>query len=121
MLNSQFNLSSEEKGLELQWPAKPSLIWHTALGPGYGNGVTQSGRFFVADRLAGQERLQCLHAESGEVLWSFQEPVSYIDAYGYNAGPRCSPLADRDRVYLYGVAGNLTCLDMASGKKIMEP
>ncbi|MGH9172792.1 MAG: PQQ-binding-like beta-propeller repeat protein, partial [Vicinamibacterales bacterium] len=38
--------------------------------------------------------------------------------YGYNNGPRCTPLLTKDRCYTYGAGGVLTCLDLETGKEI---
>ena len=35
--------------------------------------------------------------------------------YDYDGGPRCSPIVDGDRVYMYGVEGMLHCHDAATG------
>ncbi len=40
--------------------------------------------------------------------------------YGYNNGPRCSPIVDGDLVYTYGVSGQLTCWQLVDGKKLWQ-
>ena len=42
----------------------------------------------------------------------------YKDQFGYNNGPRCSPLIDGDRVYTYGVEGEIHCVNADTGKPI---
>ncbi|MGE3806587.1 MAG: PQQ-binding-like beta-propeller repeat protein [Gemmataceae bacterium] len=65
--------------------------------------------------LEDQATLTCMNSETGEFLWEFQYPTEYEDLYGYNNGPRCSPVIDDDRVYIYGAEGMLHCLDARSG------
>ena len=120
MLGDQYDLKSTEKGLKRNWPATLPLDWSQPIGDGYGNGVVQHGRFFVADRLQGQERLLCFHAETGELLWKFAQTVPYSDAFGYNNGPRASPVANHDRAFLYGVTGKLTCLQAEDGRVLWQ-
>jgi outer membrane protein assembly factor BamB len=40
--------------------------------------------------------------------------------YGYDPGPRCCPVLDGDRVYLFGVEGMLHCLSALDGKVIWK-
>jgi len=43
-------------------------------------------------------------------LWKFEYPTNYDDYYGYNNGPRCCPVVDGDRVYIFGAEGMLHCV-----------
>ena len=36
--------------------------------------------------------------------------------YGYNNGPRCCPVVDEDRVYIFGAEGVLHCVSVSDGK-----
>ena len=54
----------------------------------------------------------------GDEFWQFRYPTDYVNTYGYNGGPRCSPLIDDDRVYLFGVEGMLYCVNANDGKVI---
>ncbi len=40
--------------------------------------------------------------------------------YGYNNGPRASPVVDGDRVFTYGVAGRLSAVEVATGRPLWE-
>ena len=44
--------------------------------------------------------------------------VSWLkeDLYGYDNGPRCYPVVDDDRVYIFGAEGKLHCLNVVDGK-----
>ena len=44
--------------------------------------------------------------------------MAYDDMFGYNNGPRCSPIVDGDRVYVYGVTGQLSCVRAATGEPL---
>ena len=59
--------------------------------------------------------VDCLDAQTGKQLWRFSTPTAYRDRYGYNHGPRCSPVIAGDAVFAYGAEGQLHCLELASG------
>ena len=112
---------SAETGILTKWPeAGPRLVWSRKLGTGYGIGSISRGRFYQFDKLSNKATLLCLQAETGEELWRFAYDSDYNDLYGYNDGPRCSPLIDGNRVYIYGVEGKLHCLHAETGKLIWE-
>ena len=119
MLGSNYDSRSLEVGIKSSWPKNGlKILWTADTGVGYGNGVASGGRWFQFDRFGNKERLDCRNAETGASLWKWESPVEYRDAYGYNNGPRCSPVVDEDRVYVYGVAGTLACLSVVDGKEI---
>ncbi len=121
MLGPSSNGQSSETGILTDWSeGKLALQWHKNTGTGYGNGVASQGRWFQFDRFENAERLTCYHAETGEQLWASESPVEYQDMYGYNNGPRSSAVVDKNRVYIYGVAGRLAANDVASGKVLWE-
>ena len=94
---------SAETGILTKWqPNGPPVVWHCKLGTSYGTGSVAGGRFFQFDRHEEQARLTCLDARTGKFLWKSEYPTDYEDRLGYNNGPRCSPVIDEDRVYLYG-------------------
>lgn len=112
---------STEKGLKTPWPAAgPRIVWQRKLGEGYGIGSVQAGRYFQFDRFGDIARLDCLDAETGEPLWKYEYPTDYVDLYGYNGGPRASPVVDGDRVYIYGAEGMLHCLRVLDGSVVWK-
>ncbi|MBU6384442.1 MAG: PQQ-binding-like beta-propeller repeat protein [Planctomycetes bacterium] len=118
MLGVHYDSKSSETGILTQWPKEGlKVVWTQKTGTGYGNGVAALGRWFQFDRFGNSERLSCYEAQTGKFLWKWESSVSYQDAYGYNDGPRCSPLVDGRSVYVYGVAGKLACIDIQTGKE----
>ena len=121
MLGPNYDSRSPEVGILTKWPtAGLKVVWTADTGVSYGNGVAATGRWFQFDRFGDVERLSCLNAETGEQLWKWESPVHYRDSYGYNNGPRCSPVVDGDRVYVLGVAGTLACLSVADGTQLWK-
>ncbi len=108
---------SAETDLLDEWPdGKLPVVWTADVGEGYGSGSVANGRYYHFDRMDDQARLRCLNAESGQPLWQFTYPTSYGDMYGFDGGPRASPVVDDERVYILGVEGQLHCLDARSGQ-----
>jgi len=107
---------STETGLVTPWPKDgPRIVWQRPLSEGYGIGSVSRGRFLQFDRAQDKAVLLCLNAETGEELWRFEYDTDYSDLYGYNGGPRTSPVVEGDRVYIFGVEGWLHCLSLVDG------
>jgi len=110
---------STETGIKKNWRSSPlKQLWDLELGTSYGIGTISQGRYFQFDRKDNKCIVLCLNAESGKPIWKFTYQTDYQDLYGYNNGPRCSPVVDGNRVYVYGVAGHLYCLNATTGKEI---
>ena len=58
--------------------------------------------------------------ESGARRWEFRYPTDFDDRYGYNNGPRSSPVIDGDRVFTVGAQGQLHCLEPRTGRLIWK-
>lgn len=112
---------SSETGLLTPWPKDgPRVVWHVSTGVGYGAPAISRGRLFLFDATDGKARLRCLKSTTGEPLWKFEYPSAYEDYFGYDNGPRCSPVVDGDRVYIYGAEGMLHCLRVEDGKEVWK-
>jgi len=113
-LGPSHNGVSTETKLSRKLP--PPLVWEFSKGTGYASPAIQGDRLVFAHRVGNQEAIECLHPETGERWWRFQYGTSYQDRYGYNNGPRSSPVMDGDRVYTLGAEGVLHCLQLDTGK-----
>ncbi len=115
--SSETGIFAGEAGCDWQ-RNPPRVVWTLELGESYGTCTISGEHCFQFDRIDGQARLRCLNRTTGQQIWSYKYPSSYRDAYGYNNGPRCSPIVDGERVYAYGVEGELHCVAAASGASI---
>jgi outer membrane protein assembly factor BamB len=113
-----------EAGLPIRWRAK--------VGLGYAGPAVADGRLYLMDyilesgkvtnnpggrdKLSGRERVLCLDAQSGAVLWehAYDRPYNF----SYSGGPRCTPTIADGKVYALGAEGNLWCLEAQSGEVI---
>ncbi|HEX7376627.1 MAG TPA: PQQ-binding-like beta-propeller repeat protein [Pirellulales bacterium] len=112
---------SRETGIRTAWPAEgPPLVWQKRVGQGYGMPTISRGRLFQFAQIDEKSRLTCLNSETGAELWKFDYTLHYDDLYGYDNGPRCSPVVDGDRVYIFGVEGLLHCLRAVDGKLLWK-
>lgn len=116
-LGPEHNGTSTETKLLHQWPkAGPPLVWEMRKGTGYSSPAIQGDRLVYMHRVGNQEKVECLHPETGAKYWEFSYPTQFEDRYGYNNGPRASPVIDGDRVYTYGAEGKLHCLRLETGQ-----
>ena len=115
-LGPSHNAVSTETPLRRDLP--PPLVWELPKGSGYASPAIVGDRLLFIHRLADQEVVECLHAETGASRWRFRYPTAYEDRYGYNNGPRSSPVIDGGRVFTVGAEGTLHCLDLETGEPI---
>ncbi|MFQ3592868.1 MAG: PQQ-binding-like beta-propeller repeat protein [Gemmataceae bacterium] len=120
-LGPRHDSTSAEKGLIVPWPKPgPRIVWEKEIGIGYSMPVVARGRLFLFDRLRNRCRLRAMKAETGETLWTYEYPTDYRDQYGYNGGPRSSPVVDGNRVYCFGPEGMLCCVRVSDGKLVWK-
>ena len=126
-----------EDGIADKFPADgPKKLWEKPVGIGYGGPAVAGGKLYLMDRVlgsgvanpanpfdrqskvAGNERVLCLDAKTGNQLWKYEYPSVYQISYA--AGPRCTPTVDGDKVYTLGAMGDLHCLDAAKGTLVWK-
>jgi outer membrane protein assembly factor BamB len=121
-----------ETGILEKFPARgPTIKWRTPIGGGYAGPAVAGGKVYVTDRqlpkgvenpanpfardrVAGKERVLCLDAANGKVLWTHEYDCPY--RISYPVGPRTTPLVAGGKVYTLGAMGDLFCLNADSGK-----
>jgi outer membrane protein assembly factor BamB len=120
-----------ENGIIEKFPAAgPKVLWRVPVSGGYSGPAVAGGRVFVTDfvkergeakndpgaraDLAGKERVLCLAAGGGKLLWKHEYDCAY--KISYPAGPRATPTVSGGKVYTLGAEGNLLCLEAESGK-----
>ncbi len=120
-LGPERNGKSSEKLEIMPWPKTgPPIVWHKEIGTSYGAPTIADGRLFIFARHADTARLTCMESKTGNELWHFEYPTDYEDMYGYNNGPRCCPVVDQERVYLFGAEGMLHCVSVSDGSLLWK-
>ncbi len=100
------------------WSADgPALLWKQELGEGYAGPAVTGDRVTVFHRIGDVERIESFHARTGESQWRTDFQASYAGGVDPDRGPRCVPLINGSSVYVFGAAGNLHCVELASGRK----
>ena len=111
---------SRETGLLDKWPpAGPRTVWSKQVGTGYGAPSVEESQLVLHHRLGNEEVVESLDPATGKPAWRYAYPTQFIDPYGYNNGPRCTPLLTSNRCYTFGAEGKLLCLDL-NGKLVWQ-
>ncbi len=112
---------SSETGLNLDWTkSPPPTLWKQEIGTGYSAPSILGDRIVVHHRVQAEEIVSCRKVEDGSEIWKQAYPSSFEDPYGYNNGPRCSPILTKDHCYTLGAEGMLMCCSMQDGKVIWK-
>src|SRR5262245_208993 len=120
-LGPHANNISDETGLLEKWPTNgPPLLWEREIGSGYSAPSVRDGMLIVHHRLEEQEIVQSFDAATGQPKWRYVYSSHFVDPFGYNNGPRCTPLLTSNRCYTFGAEGRLICLELATGKLVWE-
>ncbi|MBI1842334.1 MAG: PQQ-like beta-propeller repeat protein [Verrucomicrobia bacterium] len=104
--------------------------WRAPIGGGYSGPAVAGGRVYVMDRqlpaggknpanpfdraqIPGQERVLCLDASNGKMIWHHDYDCPYTVSYA--AGPRVTPVAHEGKIYTLGTEGHLLALNATDG------
>lgn len=96
------------------------VLWDLEVGTGYAAPSVRGNQLVLHHRRRNLEIVEAFHPATGTSIWQHAYPTAFIDPYGYNNGPRCTPLLTALRVVTFGAEGRLVCLDSASGKRLWE-
>jgi len=98
------------------------IKWSVPCGPGYNSPTVAGGKVYFMDRMitsGEQERVVCLNAGNGAVVWSFTYDCPYENV-GYPAGPRASVVISEGKAYALGTMGHLHCFNAQTGGVIWK-
>jgi outer membrane protein assembly factor BamB len=113
--------TSTETGLLEKFPTNGvPIVWERKIGAGYSAPSVLGGHVVLHHRVGGEEIVEGFDALNGKSVWRYGYSSSYVDPYGYNNGPRCTPLLTSNRCYTFGAEGKLLCLDRLDGKLIWQ-
>jgi outer membrane protein assembly factor BamB len=107
------------------WPKDLTKKWRIPLEVADASPVLVGDKIYVFTRKGSDEVLMCLNADNGEVVWQdkYKAPTVTRPASGFpggpqHSGPRSTPAVAEGKVCTLGVAGVVSCLDVASGKVV---
>jgi outer membrane protein assembly factor BamB len=107
---------SKETGLLKQWPAEgPPLAWKaTGAGRGYSSFAIANGKLYTMGLRGDQEFVVAFDVATGKEVWATAHGSAFRNDRG--DGPRGTPTIDGDRIYALGGNGDLSALDVRTGK-----
>lgn len=111
---------SKETGLLDAWPqGGPKKAWRAdGLGESFGAVAVAGGKIFLLGDLQDACYLFALNEKDGKTVWKTKVGPPRNQSKKEWQGPRTTPSVDGDRVYVMGEAGDLLCVEAASGKDV---
>lgn len=97
--------------------AGPELVWDRSVGSGFSAPAVAGERLLLFHREGSREVVEALRVSDGERIWEFAYDTTYKDDFGFENGPRATPVIADGRVYTFGAAGVLHSLDLETGTK----
>lgn len=119
--NGDFTL--KVKGLSNHWPSDgPRQLWKRKLGEGYSTILHKDGKLFTMYSHKKKEIVISMDAKTGRTEWEYSYPRKFWNdmRLQYGLGPNASPLIFNDRIITIGIAGEMLCLTINSGKLLWK-
>jgi outer membrane protein assembly factor BamB len=104
--------------LRRTWPAAgPPIVWHQAVGAGFSGPIVVGQRVLLYHRQARNEVLTCWDARTGNRHWEANSATDYVDDFGFDDGPRATPVVVDNTVITLGAGGQLSSWNLADGAR----
>ena len=105
--------------LAKSWPeAGPKVLWEKEIGHGFSNPVVANDRVILFHRIGDEELVEAVEPDTGKPIWTFRYATTYRDGFGFDPGPRASPVVAGSQIYTFSPQGVLHCIRLSDGKKI---
>jgi outer membrane protein assembly factor BamB len=117
------NAISKETGLLKEWPKDgPPLAWKiTGLGGGDSAPSIAAGRIYGMANRGQDEVVWALSEADGKTVWVSRLGPAFAQRPSQGReGPSCTPTVDGDRLYVEGMGGEVSCLQVSDGKVIWQ-
>ena len=95
-------------------PAEAKVLWRVRVGRGLASPVVAGKRVFHLDNNQSKETVHAADAASGGELWRVTLDDAFQD-HQSEAGPRCTPVVNGERLYVQSCRGEFQCLNVADG------
>lgn len=101
------------------WPKSGAeRVWSHRVGSGWSGPVVKGGRVILFHREGDKELIDCRDAKTGDLIWQAKTRTDYVDGFGFDNGPRATPVIADDHVFCFGAEGSLHCVEFKSGKLV---
>ncbi len=118
VLGPQRNGQAENEQLFSSWPSGgPQVVWKKTIGQGYAGPAVVGSRLLLFHRVDDLEVCEARDTQSGRILWKTSFPTRYRSRINPDDGPRAAPVVQGGRVFLFGAAGTLHCVNLQTGEK----
>lgn len=114
---------SRERGLLQQWPKEgPLLAWKVKeLGGGDSTPSIAAGRILGMSNRGDDEVVWALSETDGSPLWTKRiGPAFRQSRQQSKEGPASTPTVDGDLLYVVGLEGNVSCLQVGTGEVVWQ-
>jgi outer membrane protein assembly factor BamB len=101
------------------WPEKLTLKWKVTVGEGHSSPIVAAGAIYTHTRQGDREVVTALRPADGQTLWQEGYPAPYTmnpAATSHGKGVKSTPVVEDGRIFTFGIAGTLSCLDAKTGK-----
>lgn len=103
----------------IPWPKSgPARQWTLDIGQGFAGVAVRDDVVYLFHREGDEEVVSAIDAKSGQKIWSRGFPCRYQSGISSDAGPRCVPVVSDSQVFVYGVEGQLHCVNRKTGEGI---
>lgn len=99
---------------------EPVVLWSVDLGEGFAGPVAADGTVYIAHRVGDEQVLDALRVDDGGRVWRATQPTRYRDDFGFNGGPRATPVVYGERIFTFGADGVLQAVDRSTGNQLWQ-
>lgn len=99
-------------------PKELQPAWRSTIGGGHSSPIVAGGRVIYLDEQNGREIAHAVDLATGKEIWRADYAESFKDEWG--AGPRSTPIADGDHVYVQACNGDFRCLRLKDGSTVWQ-
>lgn len=91
----------------------PNILWKINVGKGYSSVTVKGDKLYTMGNTELTTEVYCINSTNGKVIWKFD--FDCPDRYHY--GSLSTPVVENNCVYIFGINGEVFCLDANTGVK----
>jgi outer membrane protein assembly factor BamB len=100
------------------WPKSLTKKWSEKVGIGESSPILAGDKVYAFGRKGGDEVITCRDAATGKEIWIYKYAAKAVTAPAAGfPGTRSTPVIGEGKLCSLGVNGDVTCVDIASGKR----